>query len=142
MPNTPIDRQKHVEPGIFRKQEQLTILFASKSCLWNGHALMAREPVLDLSRNTLVNKDPHLSSGEDKLLALLKSRHSHVARDGWEIVQEIVKAVPAAFEIIEQCLKGHPCTTEHGLAAKDIGIPYDNGFRHSTSVAHWREGQK
>jgi hypothetical protein len=63
------------------------------------------------------NLSPESRSG----LCLLECADSQVATDGWKVVEELVERV-STLEVVEQSLKGHATSYEHGLPPKNIGV--------------------
>src|SRR5437667_11621390 len=52
-------------------------------------------------------------------------RDGLLARDGWEVIEELVEAV-AAFEVIDQVSQRHPCSNEYGRTPQDFWVAVDN----------------
>src|SRR3954465_11999647 len=70
------------------------------------------------------------NAGKQFVFGSLQSCYCHLPIDSRKLLQKLIQGL-STLKVIEQCLKGHSCSTEARCATHDLWITHDDGWlRH------------
>ncbi len=117
--------QKDIEPRCGERQK-FSVLDPGPSAARNGGTFVPYQQSLSLRGRSSSSR---MRIWDERSARFLEHCHRQIAADRREVIQKDFQGI-ARFQVVEECLDGHPSPSEYGSAAVNLWVNGDHRLFH------------